>query len=101
MKMQVIRVESTNVSGTSKTGNPYHIDQTMVTVQVPITDSPDSFGSKEMSYQYGNSANFNKLISLKGQLPVMADIELGASLNSYGGVTTVITDIKLPQLNKS
>lgn len=100
MKMTIIRVESANVSGTSKTGNPYHIDQTMVTVQVPITDSPDSFGQKEMSYQYGNSANYNKLISLKGQLPYICEVELGASLNQYGGVTTVITDIKLPQVVK-
>jgi hypothetical protein len=28
---------------------------------------------------------------------VECDIELGASLNSYGSVQTIVTDIKIPQ----
>lgn len=95
MKMKVIRVNATNRSGMSKTGNPYHIDQTEVTVQVPYS-SPDGFGFKEMTYQFGDSSQIAKLIPLRDHLPVECDIELGASLNSYGTVQTIVTDIKLP-----
>lgn len=99
MKMNVIRVQSTNVNGISKTGNPYNIDNTMVTVQVPIDSrtNPDTFGYQEMSYQYGDSSNFNKLAQFKDQLPITMDIDLGAGFNQYGKVITVITDIKSPQ----
>ena len=102
MKMNVIRVQATNVNGISKTGSPYHIDNTMVTVQVPIdsTANPDTFGYQEMSYQYGDSTNYNKLSQFKGQLPMVMDIDLGAGFNQYGKVITVITDIKLPQAVK-
>ena len=99
MKMKVIRVNATNRSGTSKTGNPYHIDQTEITVQVPYS-SPEGFGFKEMTYQYGDSSQIAKLIPLHNRLlvdGVECDIELGASLNSYGSVQTIVTDIKLPQ----
>ena len=99
MKMKVIRVNATNRSGTSKTGNPYHIDQTEITVQVPYS-SPEGFGFKEMTYQYGDSSQIAKLMSLRDRLlvdGVECDIELGASLNSYGSVQTIVTDIKLPQ----
>lgn len=103
MKMNVIRVQATNVSGVSpKTGKPYHIDNTMVTVQVPIdsTANPDTFGYQEMSYQYGDSTSYNKLAQHKDSLPMMLDIELGAGFNQYGNVITVITDIKSPQVAK-
>lgn len=93
MKMLVTLIESTNKSGTSKAGKPYHIDHTMVSVSVPV-DTPESFGTKEIVYQYGDAANFENVKNLRGKLPLMCDIELGALLNSYGGVDTVITSIR-------
>ena len=96
MKMKVIRVNATNRSGTSKTGNPYHIDQTDITVQVPYS-SPEGFGFKEMTYQYGDSSQIAKLMPLRDNLPAECDIDLGVSLNSYGSTQTIVTDIKLPQ----
>ena len=94
--MKVIRVNATNRSGTSKTGNPYHIDQTEITVQVPYS-SPEGFGFKEMTYQYGDSSQIAKLMPLRDNLPAECDIDLGVSLNSYGSTQTIVTDIKLPQ----
>lgn len=96
MKMKVIRVNATNRSGTSKSGNPYHIDQTEITVQVPYS-SPEGFGFKEMTYQFGDSSQIAKLIPLRDNLPAECDIDLGVSLNSYGSTQTIVTDIKLPQ----
>ena len=96
MKMKVIRVNATNRSGTSKTGNPYHIDQTEITVQVPQS-SPEGFGFKEMTYQYGDSSQIAKLMPLRDNLPAECDIDLGVSLNSSGSTQTIVTDIKLPQ----
>lgn len=96
MKMKVIRVNATNRSGTSKTGNPYHIDQTEITVQVPYS-SPEGFGFKEMTYQFGDSSQIAKLMPLRDNLPAECDIDLGVSLNSYGSTQTIVTDIKLPQ----
>ena len=96
MKMKVIRVNATNRSGTSKTGNPYHIDQTEITVQVPYS-SPEGFGFKEITYQYGDSSQIAKLMPLRDNLPAECDIDLGVSLNSYGSTQTIVTDIKLPQ----
>lgn len=95
MKMKVIRVDRVNRSGTSKTGNAYHIDQTEITVQVPYS-SGDGFGFKEMTYQYGDSSNFSKIDILRDRLPIECDVELGVSLNSYGSTQTIVTDIKLP-----
>lgn len=97
MKMKVIRVNATNRSGTSKSGNPYHIDQTEITVQVPYS-SPEGFGFKEMTYQYGDSSQIAKLMPLRDRLPLECDIDLGVSLNSYGSTQTIVTDIKLPQM---
>ena len=97
--MKVIRVDRVNRSGTSKTGNPYHIDQTEITVQVPYS-SGDGFGFKEMTYQYGDSSNFAKVENLRDRLPVDCDIELGVALNSYGSTQTIVTDIKLPQVSQ-
>ena len=96
MKMKVIRVNATNRSGTSKTGNPYHIDQTEITVQVPYS-SPEGFGFKEMTYQFGDSSQIAKLMPLRDNLPAECDIDLGVSLNRYGSTQTIVTDIKLPQ----
>ncbi len=96
MKMKVIRVNATNRSGTSKSGNPYHIDQTEITVQVPYS-SPEGFGFKEMTYQFGDSSQIAKLMPLRDNLPAECDIDLGVSLNSYGSTQTIVTDIKLPQ----
>lgn len=96
MKMNVIRVNAVNRSGTSKTGNAYHIDQTEITVQVPFS-SPDGFGFKEMTYQYGDSSNISKLTALRDNLPAECDIDLGVSLNSYGSTQTIVQGIKLPQ----
>lgn len=96
MKMKVIRINATNRSGTSKSGNPYHIDQTEITVQVPYS-SPEGFGFKEMTYQYGDSSQIAKLMPLRDNLPAECDIDLGVSLNSYGSTQTIVTDIKLPQ----
>lgn len=96
MKMKVIRINATNRSGTSKSGNPYHIDQTEITVQVPYS-SPEGFGFKEMTYQFGDSSQIAKLMPLRDNLPAECDIDLGVSLNSYGSTQTIVTDIKLPQ----
>ena len=78
MKMKVIRINATNRSGTSKSGNPYHIDQTEITVQVPYS-SPEGFGFKEMTYQYGDSSQIAKLMPLRDNLPAECDIDLGVS----------------------
>lgn len=94
MKAIVRNINRVNRSGTSKSGNPYHIDQTNVVIDVPF-DNEDGFGSKEMSYQYGTSANFAKLEVLRGKLPCQVDIELGTELNQYDQPVTVVTDVKL------
>lgn len=94
MIMTVVRVESTNLSGISKTGKPYHIDNTMVTVEVPF-DNAEGFGMKEMTYQFGDSSNYERVKSFRGKLPLQCEIALGATLNSYGNVETAITDIKM------
>lgn len=93
MKMLVTLIESKNISGTSKAGKPYHIDNTSVTVAVPV-DTSESFGSKEIVYQFGDSSNFDTVKNLRGQLPLLCEIELGANLNAFGGVDTVIKSIK-------
>lgn len=93
MKMLVTLIESKNISGTSKAGKPYHIDNTTITVSVPV-DTAESFGSKEIVYQYGTSANFDSVKNMRGQLPMLCEVELGANLNSFGGVDTVIQSIK-------
>lgn len=99
MKMIVNRIERTNRQGTSKSGNPYHIDNTMVTVVIPFENS-DGFGVKEMSYEFGTSQNFSTLDFCRGKLPMELDVELGTQLNQYGNPVTVITSIKPILLNK-
>lgn len=96
MKVIVNRVERVLRSGVSqKNGNAYSLDFTSVFVSVPVNDA-DTFGTKEISYQYGSAADFDKLASLRGSLPCSLDIELGVEVDSYGNPKTVITDIKLP-----
>lgn len=97
MKVLIKRIERVNRSGTSKAGNPYTIDQTNVVCDVPF-DSPDGFGFKEISYQYGSHTNFLGLESLRGSLPVELDIELGTELNQYGTPVTVVKSVKVPNV---
>jgi hypothetical protein len=99
MKMLVSRIEHTNIQGVSKTGKPFHIDNTMVAVSVPF-DNADGFGVKEIIYPYGDSSNFQSLKHLRGSLPIECDIQLGAALNSYGNVDTSIISIKPTSLVK-
>lgn len=96
MKMQVKSIDRVNRSGTSKTGNPYTIDQTTVTVEISY-DNHDGFGFKSMTYQYGDSQNFEKLTALRGRLPMELEIELGTELNQYGSPVTVVNSISVPK----
>lgn len=96
MKMQVKAIERVNRSGTSKQGNPYTIDQTNITVEVPF-DNHDGFGFKSMTYQYGDSTNFEKLVALRGRLPMELEVELGTELNQYGSPVTVVNAISVPK----
>lgn len=97
MKAIVIRIEKVLISGTSKKGNPYSLDFTNVATSVPFNEV-DGFGSKEMQYQYGTSANFAKLDALRGKLPCEVDLELGVEMDNYGNPRTVIKDLKLPNI---
>lgn len=100
MQMQIIRIERIQRSGTSKAGNPYHIDQTQITIAVPLS-TPDGFGVKEMTYQYGDSSNFTRLEALRDRLPAIVDMELGVELNQYGSTVTVVKDLKLSSQTKA
>lgn len=98
MKMIVRRIESINREGVSrKTGEPYHIDVTQVTVDVPF-NTPQGFGLKEITYPYGDAANFDRkgLSRLAGQLPIELDVDLGVDMNNYDSPVTIVNDIKLP-----
>lgn len=93
MKMLVNRIERTNVAGVSKkTGNPYSINNTQVTVTIPF-DIADGFGGKEMTYDFGDSNNFLTLEKFRGKLPCELDVELGTELNQYGNPITVVKEI--------
>ena len=100
MKMKVIRIEGLNKVGMSKKNEPYTLDFTRVTTEVPFS-TPDGWGCKEMTYEYGTYQNLATLESLRDRLPVVCDVELGMGTNSFDQPITVITDIKLPQLVKS
>lgn len=99
MKMTVIAITQTNIQGTSKKGQPYHIDQTSLTVAVPF-DTDDGFGVKVTDYTVGRSSEFVKYAPLRGRLPVELDITLGVDVNQYGQPVTVVTDVKLPSVVK-
>lgn len=94
MKVIAKRIERVNRSGTSKSGNAYHIDQTMIYVDVPF-DSPDGFGAKEFGYRFGDSTNFSKVEQLRGKLPTEIEIDLSTQMNQYDQPETVIIDVKL------
>lgn len=99
MKMTVIRVERVERSGTSKAGNPYHIDQTNVVVQVPYAEA-DGYGFKEQSFRYGKASKFAGLEVLRNQLPLELEMELSVEVNDYGQPVTVIKDLKLPVIKQ-
>lgn len=94
--MTVIAITKTNIQGTSKKGQPYHIDQTRLTVSVPF-DSEDGFGVKVTDYTVGSSSDFVKYAPLRGKLPLEMDITLGVEVNQYGQAVTVVTDVQLPK----
>lgn len=93
MKVIAKRIERVNRSGTSKAGNAYHIDQTMIYVDVPY-DSPDGFGAKEFGYRYGDHTNFAKLEQLRGNLPAQIEVELSTQMNQYDQPETVIASVR-------
>ena len=95
--MKVIRIEAANKTGMSKKNEPYTLDFTRVTVEVPFSSS-DGWGSKEMTYEYGTYANLAKLEPLRDKLPAMCDVDLGMGTDQYERPTTVIADIKVPQI---
>lgn len=94
MKMTVIAITKTDVQGTSKKGQPYHIDETRLSVAIPF-DTDDGFGVKVTEYKVGSSIDFTKYASFRGKLPVEMDIVLGVDVNQYGQPITVVTDVKL------
>lgn len=92
MKMKVVAINRVNRSGTSKSGMPYHIDQTNITVEVPFS-SPEGFGFKHTVYPYGESKNFDKLEQYRSKLPLEMEIELGVEINKYESPITTIVGI--------
>ncbi len=94
MKILISRIESLVKSGTSKGGNPYSLDFTKITALVPF-HTAEGFGFKEMTYDYGKAANFQKLESLRGALPANVEVEIGIENDQYGNPLTVITDVKV------
>lgn len=107
MIFTVTRIEKVLKSGTSKTGNPYSLDFTNVTVSVPVNDANQfgSVASKDTTYQYGSASNFSNLEALRGCLPVEMDLTMGVEMDAYGNAKTVITEMKAlpsatPQTNK-
>lgn len=94
-EVTITRIERVNRSGTSKkTGNPYSMDMTNISFQLPIS-TDDSFGFKEVTYQWGDHTNYSKLISLHGKLPVVAIVDIDIVIDDFGRERTVITDVKL------
>lgn len=100
MKMNIIRIEAANKTGMSKKGEPYTLDFTRVTVEVPFS-TPDGWGTKEMTYEYGTYANLAKLESLRDKLPMVCDVELTMGTDQYERPTTVISNVQVPHLVKS
>lgn len=97
MKRKVIirRVESVIRSGTSKSGNPYSLDQTNVTIELPV-DTTTQFGLKEVTYQYKDGAAIKEFEHLKDKIPFDAEIELDIRMNDYGSEETYIKEVFLP-----
>lgn len=93
MKFLVSRIGKQLRSGVSKAGNAYSMDYTEIVVSVPL-NTADSFGSKELVYQYGTAADYEKLEVLRGSLPCEVELELGTTVDSYGNPKTVVTSVK-------
>ena len=101
MKMNIVRIESLNKKGMSKKGDPYVLDFTQVTVEVPFS-TPEGWGTKEMTYQYGTHENLDKLEPLRDKLPMVCDVDLTMGTDQYDRPTTVISKVHLPtQINKA
>ena len=101
MKMNIIRIEGANKAGISKKGEPYTLDFTRVTVEVPFS-TPDGWGTKEMTYEYGTYANLAKLEALRDKLPMTCDVELTMGTDQYERPTTVISSVQVPSaINKA
>ena len=96
MKMKVIRIEALNKTGMSKKNEPFTLDFTRITTEVPFS-TPDGWGCKEMTYEYGLYENLAKLEPMRDKLPMVCDVELGMGTNQYDQPITIITDIKIPQ----
>lgn len=96
MKMNVIRIEAANKTGMSKKNEPYILDFTRVTVEVPFSTS-DGWGSKEMTYEYGTYDNLAKLEPLRDKLPMICDVDLTMGTDQYERPTTVISNVQVPQ----
>lgn len=94
MKVMIKAITRADIQGTSKKGNPYHIDETRISVELPFNDD-NGFGVKLQEYAIGKSKEFAKYEQLRGKLPVEADIELGIELNQYGQAVTVVQDLKI------
>lgn len=94
MRVIIKAVTRADIQGTSKKGNPYHIDETRISIELPFDDE-NGFGVKLQEYSIGKAKEFESLANLRGKLPVEADIELGVELNQYGQPVTKIKDFKL------
>ncbi|MBS9780324.1 MAG: hypothetical protein KGV51_06830 [Moraxellaceae bacterium] len=97
MKVMLFRFNRKNKAGVSKAGNPYHIDETVVTVGLSA-NSEDSFGFKPKNYVFGDHKTFEKFMALKSHLPCEVDIDTDVALNEWDMEVDIITDIKTPLL---
>lgn len=93
MKMTVLAIEAIDITGTSKKGLPYHINETRLTVSLPF-DKDTGFGIKVHEYVFGTSENFDKFKVFRNKLPAEFDITLATQLNQYGQPVTVVTDVQ-------
>lgn len=93
MKMTVVAISKVNISGTSKKGLPYHINETRLTVALPF-DNDDGFGIKTHEYSFATSDAFERFKNYRGKLPADFDITLVTELNQYGQPATVVADVQ-------
>lgn len=94
MKVIIKAITCADIQGTSKKGNPYHIDETRISVELPFNDE-NGFGVKLQDYAIGKASEFVKYEPFRGKLPIEADIELGVELNQYGQAVTVVQSLKV------
>jgi hypothetical protein len=60
--------------GQTENGTQY--DYCRVTLQLPVYDGAvNEFGVDSADYEYGNAESHNKLLHLKGKLPIEVDVE--------------------------